>query len=154
MYCAALLTALTFTSCTKDEPNVTPEPETPIASDSHLDLFLSVKGTSSTGTFVARVDDPTNTEQTVNVTGSGVEITGKINIGAIQKDGYYYFATEGDDGIVKYKLTGTQLVSVEECPYGEKIFKKGQMTDEDISERIQLLPGRRWKQTGISYARL
>jgi hypothetical protein len=40
MYCAALLTALTFTSCTKDEPNVTPEPETPIASDSHLDLFL------------------------------------------------------------------------------------------------------------------
>lgn len=23
MYCAALLTALTFTSCTKDEPNVT-----------------------------------------------------------------------------------------------------------------------------------
>ena len=43
MYCAALLTALTFTSCTKDEPNVTPEPETPIASDSHLDLFLSVK---------------------------------------------------------------------------------------------------------------
>jgi hypothetical protein len=128
MYCAALLTALTCTSCTKDEPNVTPEPETPIASDSHLDLFLSVKGTSSTGTFVARVDDPTNTEQTVNVTGSGVEITGKINIGAIQKDGYYYFATEGDDGIVKYKLTGTQLVSVEECPYGEKIFKKGQMT--------------------------
>lgn len=128
MYCAALLTALTFTSCTKDEPNVTPEPETPIASDSHLDLFLSVKGTSSTGTFVARVDDPTNTEQTVNVTGSGVEITGKINIGAIQKDGYYYFATEGDDGIVKYKLTGTQLVSVGECPYGEKIFKKGQMT--------------------------
>lgn len=29
---------------------------------------------------------------------------------------------------MKYKLTGTQLVSVEECPYGEKIFKKGQMT--------------------------
>lgn len=128
MHYAVLLTALTISSCSDDEPVVTPEAETPTASESHLDLFLSVKGTSSTGTFVARVDDPDHTDQPVHVTGSGVEITGKINIGAIQKDGYYYFATEGNDGIVKYKLTGTQLVSVGECPYGKKIFKKGQMT--------------------------
>lgn len=129
MYCAAFFAAITFSSCSDDpNPSVTPNPDYEATADSHLDLWLSVKGTSSTGTYVARVDDPTKSNQTVSVTGSGVEVTGKLTIGAIEKNGYYYFATEGNDGLVKYKITDNQLVTVGECPYGEKIFKKGMMT--------------------------
>ena len=40
------------------------------------------------------------------------------------------------------------------CSGYDEVIKKGQMTDEDISEGIQLLAGRGWKQTGISYAGL
>ncbi len=111
----------------------------------HLDLFLSVEGTSANGTYVARVDKPSNPDQSINVTGKGVDITGKINIGAIQKNGYYYFATEGNDGLVKYRLTGNQLQSIAECSYGKKIFKKGMMTGaisashEWIGDHILLL---------------
>lgn len=133
MYCAALFAALTFSSCSDDEvggenPNNGNEEQENTTDGSHLDLWLSVDGTSSKGTFVAHVGDPTNADQTINVTGSGVEVTGKMTIGAIQKDGYYYFATEGNDGLAKYILTDTKMEKVGECPYGKNIFKKGGMT--------------------------
>ena len=130
MCCAAFVAAVVFASCS-DEPNSGTTPEDPTyqsTADSHLDLWLKVSGTGSSGTYVARVDDPTNSNQTVSVKGSGVDVTGKMTYGAIQKDGYYYFATEGNDGLAKYKITDTQMVLEGECPYGKKIFKKGGMT--------------------------
>lgn len=127
MLCAAFLAAAALSSCSSDSETID-IPNGEDAKNVHLDLWLSVEGTSATGNYVARVDDPTDNSQIVNVNGSGVEVTGKLTYGAIQKDGYYYFATEGNDGLVKYQITKTQIVPVETCPYKKNIFKKGRMT--------------------------
>ncbi len=127
MFGAAFFAATAFVGCTNELDEVTiPGVET--TGNAHLDLWLSVEGTSATGHYVARVEDPTDISQVVSVTGSGVEVTGKLTYGAIQKGDYYYFATEGNDGLVKYQITKTNIVAVATCPYGKNIFKKGTMT--------------------------
>lgn len=124
---AAFLAAVSFASC-DDENKTDNEKEQTTVDNAHLDLWVSVTGTGTTGTYVARVDDPTNANQTVDVTGKGAEVTGKLTKGALQKGGYYYFATEGNDGIAKYQITNKEVKLIGECPYGKNVFKKGGMT--------------------------
>ncbi len=124
-YTLMALMSLSLYSCEGDS-KVDPKEDNDPKGNMHLDLFLTVQGTSATGSYVASVFDPSNSDQTVNVLGSGIEVSGgKLSTNNIQKGKYYYQILSSKDGLEKVQLVNNKAVSVASCPFGTNSFSGG-----------------------------
>lgn len=116
----------TFVACEPDvkDPNVGGEDA---SSTHHLDLWLSVVGTTNTGSYVTSNFNVNKVDTTIHVNGVGAEATTLVS-NAIQKGKYYYFTTADNLGMAKYLVKDNKITEVAACPFKKNVFKRGTMT--------------------------
>ncbi len=122
---AAAWCSLSLSSCSKDEPEVPVNPETP-QQTTHFDIWVTVGSTGgmgSDGAVLVKSVDSLTVQPLIDFKNDGVDVTKKIKEETIFKGKYYYQVPVGDDRFGKYRIAGNKLEVVAERPFAKNTFK-------------------------------
>ncbi len=141
-YLFAILFALPIlfaTSCEGDNKEV----ETP-ESKVYYDLWVSIGGTSGMGssyTELVKGVESLSEDQNIDFKGTGTDVTSKLFLGSIIKDGYYYQVPRDKDRIGKYKIENGAINTIAEVKFKNNTLKDRRYTHAWIDDNTFVLFG-------------
>lgn len=123
---AAALLCLSFNACSKDDPKMPDGPDTPEASTTHFDIWVTVGGSGgmgSTSTILVKSVDSLTVQPIIDFKNDGIDVTATIKQETIIKGMYYYQVPVASDRFAKYQIVNNQLKVIAEQPFKKNTYK-------------------------------
>lgn len=127
---AIFISTALFVSCSNDDSTSGSENPDPIET-SHFDVWVSIGGNSgmnSSNSQLVRGVKSLETQEILNFTGTGVDITSKLYQETIYKGQYYYQVPREKDRIGKYKIGDKNYEVIQECAFKNNTLKDRRYT--------------------------
>ncbi len=136
-----LFSALCYISCESDPSDSTKyyDFETDTV---HLDLWLTVQGTTTSGTYIARVSDPANsTQDPIDAYGKGAEVV-DLSTYHVQKNGVYYSVNSDGSGLRSYDVTESKTNWMGTAVFGDNTYSTSSWSHQWIDDETLLMISR------------